>query len=177
MGIGKDGQQTSNYTPGYELLAKQTIFAEGCRGSLTGDLFEKFGLRKNAQPQTYGIGIKEIWEIEPAKHKPGKLIHSVGWPLDAAINAWCAEQELTAKPPRPGGRRGEQWTTSALLEMTPAGRCVQCGSIDAAVREELPLPTPVCDTCWEELAEELRHEVTYTPTDQQVTLDQRGEAS
>lgn len=99
------------------------------------------------------------------------------WPLDAAINAWCAEQELTAKPPRPGGRCGEQWTTAALLEMTPAGRCVQCGSIDAEVREELPLPTPVCDTCWEELAEGLRHEVTCAPADQQVTVDQRGEAS
>jgi electron-transferring-flavoprotein dehydrogenase len=81
MGIGKDGQHTANYQPGYELLAKQTIFAEGCRGSLTQDLFAKFDLRKDAQPQTYGIGIKEIWEIEPAKHKPGKLIHSVGWPL------------------------------------------------------------------------------------------------
>ncbi|MDR1647783.1 MAG: electron transfer flavoprotein-ubiquinone oxidoreductase [Zoogloeaceae bacterium] len=84
MGIGKDGQHTANYTPGYELLAKQTIFAEGCRGSLTQDLFEKFDLRKNANPQSYGVGIKEIWEIVPAKHKPGKLVHSIGWPLDAA---------------------------------------------------------------------------------------------
>ncbi|MDR0673047.1 MAG: electron transfer flavoprotein-ubiquinone oxidoreductase [Zoogloeaceae bacterium] len=84
MGIGKDGQQTANYQPGYELTAKQTIFAEGCRGSLTRDLFERFDLRKDAQPQTYGVGIKEIWEIEPAKHKPGKLVHTIGWPLGAA---------------------------------------------------------------------------------------------
>ncbi|MDR2637817.1 MAG: electron transfer flavoprotein-ubiquinone oxidoreductase [Zoogloeaceae bacterium] len=84
MGIGKDGQHTANYQPGYELTAKQTIFAEGCRGSLTQDLFEKFSLRKDAQPQTYGVGVKEIWEIDPAKHKPGKLVHTIGWPLDAA---------------------------------------------------------------------------------------------
>ncbi|MDR0529604.1 MAG: electron transfer flavoprotein-ubiquinone oxidoreductase [Zoogloeaceae bacterium] len=83
MGIGKDGQKTANYQPGYELLAPQTIFAEGCRGSLTQTLFERFDLRKDAQPQTYGVGIKEIWEVEPTKHKPGKLIHTVGWPLDA----------------------------------------------------------------------------------------------
>ncbi|MCL2022118.1 MAG: electron transfer flavoprotein-ubiquinone oxidoreductase [Betaproteobacteria bacterium] len=82
MGIGRDGQQTANYQPGMELLARQTIFAEGCRGSLTQELFERFDLRKGVDPQTYGIGVKEIWEVEPAKHKPGKLIHSIGWPLD-----------------------------------------------------------------------------------------------
>ena len=84
MGIGKNGEKTSNFTPGYELLAKQTLIAEGCRGSLTQDLFEKFNLRKNAHPQSYGVGIKEIWEVDPAKHKPGKLVHTIGWPLDAA---------------------------------------------------------------------------------------------
>ncbi|MDR0233623.1 MAG: electron transfer flavoprotein-ubiquinone oxidoreductase [Zoogloeaceae bacterium] len=82
MGIGKDGQKTDNYQPGMELLARQTIFSEGCRGSLTQDLFERFDLRKDADPQTYGIGVKEIWEVEPAKHKPGTIIHSIGWPLD-----------------------------------------------------------------------------------------------
>ncbi|MDR3322709.1 MAG: electron transfer flavoprotein-ubiquinone oxidoreductase [Zoogloeaceae bacterium] len=81
MGIGKDGQQTSNYQPGMELHARQTIFSEGCRGSLTQDLFEKFNLRKDCDPQTYGIGIKEIWEVDPAKHKQGTLMHSIGWPL------------------------------------------------------------------------------------------------
>ncbi|PKU23820.1 electron transfer flavoprotein-ubiquinone oxidoreductase [Telmatospirillum siberiense] len=82
MGIGRDGQPTANHTPGVELLARQTLFAEGCRGSLTKSLFERYGLRKEADPQTYGIGVKELWEIDPAKHKAGLVVHSVGWPLD-----------------------------------------------------------------------------------------------
>lgn len=83
MGIGRDGQPTANHTPGVELLARQTIFAEGCRGSLTKTLFDRFSLRRNCQPQTYGIGIKELWEIDPAKHRQGQVIHTVGWPLDS----------------------------------------------------------------------------------------------
>ncbi len=82
LGIGKDGQPGHNFQPGMELLAKQTIFAEGCRGSLTRELFDKYRLRDGADPQTYGIGIKELWEIDPAKHQPGLIVHSVGWPLD-----------------------------------------------------------------------------------------------
>ena len=81
LGIGKDGQRTHNFQPGMELHAKQTIFAEGCRGSLTKELFAKFNLRDGVDPQTYGIGIKELWEIDPAKHQPGLIVHSVGWPL------------------------------------------------------------------------------------------------
>ncbi len=84
MGIGKDGQPTGNYTPGVDLLARQTVFAEGCRGSLTKGLFERFGLRKDCDPQTYGLGVKELWEIDPARHKPGTVIHTVGWPLDSS---------------------------------------------------------------------------------------------
>ncbi len=83
MGIGRDGQPMANYTPGVELLARQTIFAEGCRGSLTKTLMARYDLRKDADPQTYGIGIKELWEIDPAKHQPGLVFHSVGWPLDS----------------------------------------------------------------------------------------------
>jgi electron-transferring-flavoprotein dehydrogenase len=83
MGIGKDGQPTGNFTRGVELRARQTVFAEGCRGSLTRSLVERFDLRKDSDPQTYGIGIKELWEIDPAKHKPGLIMHSVGWPLEA----------------------------------------------------------------------------------------------
>jgi len=83
MGIDKDGQQTDNYQPGMELLAKQTLFAEGCHGSLTKTLFERFQLRKDSQPQTYGLGIKELWEVPAEKHKPGTVIHTVGWPLDS----------------------------------------------------------------------------------------------
>ncbi len=82
MGIGKDGQPGHNHTPGVELWARQTIFAEGCRGSLTKTLFDRFGLRAECEDQTYGIGIKELWEVEPSKHKPGTILHTVGWPLD-----------------------------------------------------------------------------------------------
>ncbi|MEQ1388127.1 NAD(P)/FAD-dependent oxidoreductase, partial [Acinetobacter radioresistens] len=67
MGIGKDGQPTHNFMPGYELLAKYTLFAEGCRGHLGKRLIQKFNLDKDADPQHYGIGIKELWEIDPAK--------------------------------------------------------------------------------------------------------------
>jgi len=81
MGIGKDGQPTHNFMPGYELLAKYTLFAEGCRGHLGKRLIQKFNLDKDADPQHYGIGIKELWEIDPAKHKPGLVMHGAGWPL------------------------------------------------------------------------------------------------
>ena len=81
MGIGKDGEKTDSYMPGMDLLAKQVIFAEGCRGHLTKGLFETFDLREGKDPQTYAIGIKELWDIDPAKSKPGTVWHSVGWPL------------------------------------------------------------------------------------------------
>ncbi|MCC7046262.1 MAG: electron transfer flavoprotein-ubiquinone oxidoreductase [Alphaproteobacteria bacterium] len=84
MGIGKDGKPTANYQPGVELRAKQTIFAEGCRGSLTKTLFQRFKLRAGADPQTFGIGLKELWEVDPAKHHPGQITHTVGWPVDMA---------------------------------------------------------------------------------------------
>jgi electron-transferring-flavoprotein dehydrogenase len=83
MGISKEGEPTENYTPGTELHAKQTIFAEGSHGSLTKTLFHCFKLREGVDPQTFGTGVKEIWEIDPAKHKPGTIMHTVGWPLDA----------------------------------------------------------------------------------------------
>jgi electron-transferring-flavoprotein dehydrogenase len=84
MGVGRDGKPTDGYEPGVELRATYTIFAEGCRGSLTKTLFERFNLRDGVQPQTYGIGIKELWEVEPAQHKPGKIVHTVGWPMDSS---------------------------------------------------------------------------------------------
>jgi electron-transferring-flavoprotein dehydrogenase len=83
MGIGKDGQPTANHTPGVELLARQTLFAEGCRGSLSKTLMDRFALRDGVDPQTYGLGIKELWEIDPAKHQPGMVVHTIGWPLDS----------------------------------------------------------------------------------------------
>ena len=77
MGIGKDGNPTDNYMRGMELHAKQTIFAEGCRGHLTKNLFEKFDLREGKDPQTFAIGIKELWDIDPEKAKAGLAWHSV----------------------------------------------------------------------------------------------------
>jgi electron-transferring-flavoprotein dehydrogenase len=82
MGIGKDSQHTARYQSGMELHAKQTLFAEGCRGSLTKILLERFKLTENCDPQTYGIGIKELWEVDPQQHKLGSVIHTIGWPLD-----------------------------------------------------------------------------------------------
>ena len=84
MGIGKDGEPTSNHTPGIELHAKQTVFSEGCRGSLTKTLFEKYDLRDGIDPQTFGIGIKELWEVDPAVHQEGLVLHTVGWPVDSS---------------------------------------------------------------------------------------------
>ena len=82
MGRLKDGSEGPNFEVGMELHAKQTIFAEGCRGSMTKQLFERFALRDNVDPQVYGIGIKELWEIDPAKHHAGLVTHTVGWPMN-----------------------------------------------------------------------------------------------
>ncbi|MFD2204315.1 electron transfer flavoprotein-ubiquinone oxidoreductase [Kiloniella antarctica] len=81
MGIGKDGKQKDSYTQGMELHGKYTFFGEGCRGSLSKGLMERFNLRENSDPQTYGIGMKELWELDPAKHKPGTVVHTAGWPM------------------------------------------------------------------------------------------------
>ena len=82
MGRKRDGTAGPNFEPGVELHAKQTIFAEGCRGSLSKMLFGRFNLRHAIDPQTYGIGIKELWEVESHLHQPGIVMHTVGWPLD-----------------------------------------------------------------------------------------------
>ena len=84
MGIGRDGQPTDRYQPGVELLAKETLFAEGCRGSLTKLLMQRFRLGDGIDPQTYAIGIKELWEVAPDQHRPGLVVHTIGWPLDTA---------------------------------------------------------------------------------------------
>jgi electron-transferring-flavoprotein dehydrogenase len=81
-GIDKNGKPTPLYQPGMNLYAKQVFFAEGCRGSLTQTLFDRFNLRNDCNPQTYGLGIKELWEIPPELHQSGKVIHSIGWPLN-----------------------------------------------------------------------------------------------
>jgi len=82
MGIGKDGEKKSSYQAGYELLGNYTIFAEGVRGNLSELVMDKFDLRANADPQHYGIGFKEVWEIDPDLHEEGLVVHTAGWPLD-----------------------------------------------------------------------------------------------
>jgi electron-transferring-flavoprotein dehydrogenase len=84
MGIGKDGQPTANHQPGVELAGKYTLFAEGARGHLGKEVVARYALDKGRDPQTWGIGIKELWEVDPAKHVPGLVLHSAGWPLDGA---------------------------------------------------------------------------------------------
>jgi electron-transferring-flavoprotein dehydrogenase len=84
MGIGRDGQPTERYTPGVDLVARETLFAEGCRGSLSKTLMRRFRLRDGVDPQTYAIGIKELWEVAADAHHPGRVIHTVGWPMDHA---------------------------------------------------------------------------------------------
>jgi len=85
MGRTAAGEQGPNFEPGVELHATYTLFAEGCRGSLSQQLMDKFNLRDGVQPQTYGIGVKELWEIKPENHKPGVVIHTVGWPLTSDV--------------------------------------------------------------------------------------------
>ena len=82
MGIGKDGTRTDGFTRGMELHAKYTLFAEGARGSLSKILMAKYDLARDREPPKFGIGLKEIWQVDPAKHKPGLTQHSFGWPLD-----------------------------------------------------------------------------------------------
>ena len=81
MGIGVDGEAKDSFTPGMELRAKYTIFAEGCRGHLGKQLYSQFQLDADADAQHYGIGIKELWDIDPSKHEEGLVIHGSGWPL------------------------------------------------------------------------------------------------
>jgi electron-transferring-flavoprotein dehydrogenase len=82
MGVNRHGQPSDAFQLGMELHAKYTLFAEGSRGHLGKQLMEKYDLNKGKDPQSYGIGIKELWEIDPAKHQPGLVIHTAGWPLD-----------------------------------------------------------------------------------------------
>ena len=82
MGVAKDGSHKGEYQPGMELHAKYTLFAEGCRGSLSQELMQRFNLRDGVDPQKYGIGLKELWQLAPDRHQKGLVLHSQGWPLD-----------------------------------------------------------------------------------------------
>ena len=82
MGVARDGSQKDSYMPGMELRAKYTLFTEGCRGHLGKQLISQYKLDEGKDPQHYGIGIKELWDIDPAKHEPGLVVHTTGWPLN-----------------------------------------------------------------------------------------------
>jgi electron-transferring-flavoprotein dehydrogenase len=84
MGVGKDGMPGDNFQMGMELLGKYTVFAEGARGHLGKQLIAKYKLDAGKDPQTYGLGIKEVWEIDPARHQPGFVMHTAGWPMDSS---------------------------------------------------------------------------------------------
>jgi electron-transferring-flavoprotein dehydrogenase len=83
MGVGRDGKPTDNFVRGMELRGKYTFFAEGARGSLTKELIKRFELDKDSDPQKYGIGLKELWQVKPETHRPGLVQHTFGWPLGA----------------------------------------------------------------------------------------------
>src|SRR3546814_365854 len=83
MGVARDGTHTEHYQPGMELHARYTVFAEGSRGQLGRQLIERYKLDAGRDPQSYGIGIKEMWEVDPAQSQPGLVVHTAGWPLDS----------------------------------------------------------------------------------------------
>jgi electron-transferring-flavoprotein dehydrogenase len=84
MGVGRDGEPTGNYTPGMELHGKYVLLGEGVRGSLSKQAIARFDLPKDADHQKYGLGLKELWEVKPENHHPGRVEHAFGWPLDNA---------------------------------------------------------------------------------------------
>ena len=84
LGVARDGHDKDSYTPGINLIGKYTLFAEGARGSLTKRLGAKFGLHEGREPQKFGIGLKELWELKPEQHRRGTVMHTMGWPLDNA---------------------------------------------------------------------------------------------
>ena len=122
VGINKDGTPSDMFERGMELHGKQTIFAEGCRGSCSEEVIEKFNLRDGKDPQVYGIGVKEVWEVDPEtnpKFKPGYIQHTFGWPLDTATygGSFCyhAEKMTIAQMRDPFGLLRETLASHALL--------------------------------------------------------------
>ena len=95
MGVAKDGTHKSDYAEGMELHAKYTLFAEGVRGSLSQELMARFKLREGVDPQKYGIGLKELWQVDPAVHQPGLVVHTQGWPLDRSTGGGSFQYHYT----------------------------------------------------------------------------------
>ena len=113
MGVARDGTHKPDYQPGMELHAKYTLFAEGCRGSLSQELMQKFNLRDGVDPQKYGIGLKELWEVAPDKHHKGLVVHSQGWPLDSKTGGGSFLYHFDDRPGRRRIRRPSQLRESA----------------------------------------------------------------
>ena len=105
MGVAADGSEKDGYMAGMELHAKTTLFAEGARGHLGKSLMAKFGLDADAEPQHYGLGIKELWDVDPSVHQPGKVVHTAGWPL--AENGRRRRQLHVPPGKQPGGGRSD----------------------------------------------------------------------
>jgi electron-transferring-flavoprotein dehydrogenase len=82
VGVNREGRMKDSFEPGMEFRAKVTLLAEGAHGSLTKAAIRKFGLRDGRDPQTYGIGVKEVWKVAKGKHRPGEVVHTLGYPLD-----------------------------------------------------------------------------------------------
>lgn len=82
VGLDREGRMKDAFEPGMEFRAKVTLLAEGAHGSLTKEAIRRFGLRDGRDPQTYGMGVKEVWRVDPSKHRPGEVVHTMGWPLD-----------------------------------------------------------------------------------------------
>lgn len=82
VGLDRQGRMKDSFEPGMEFRAKVTLLAEGARGSLSKELIRKFNLRKDSDPQTYGIGVKEVWRVDGTQYRPGEVVHTMGWPLD-----------------------------------------------------------------------------------------------
>jgi electron-transferring-flavoprotein dehydrogenase len=142
MGVARDGTRKHDYQPGLELHAKYTFFAEGVRGHLSKELKRIFDLERDCQPQVYGLGIKELWDIDPAKHVPGKVVHTQGWPLtDAWGGGWIYHQAngqvslglvvaLSYKNPHLSPfQEMQRWKTHpAIREMLEGGKRVSYGA-------------------------------------------------
>ena len=96
MGLGKDGKPKSSFARGMEIRARYTIIAEGARGSLAKGVIKRFELDKNSEPQKYGLGLKELWEVKPENHKPGRVQHTLGWPLPNSVGGGSFEYHYGA---------------------------------------------------------------------------------
>src|SRR4051812_17871451 len=102
MGVNREGEPTDAYQPGMELHGKYTLFAEGCRGHLGRRLQDKYKLRDGVDPQVYGIGLKELWEVKPEKHQTGLVMHTAGWPLESDTYGGAVFFPNEEKPPSGG---------------------------------------------------------------------------